>query len=140
MSFTLLTCFPVYSPQISFSTPLKEICGEYTGKQVNKVKDILIRDFKEQGIADSMYDLPEPVVCRCMTPCQVKLLKEQWFIKYSDETWKTKTKETLNQACIYPNNLVRQLCLINNNYCAVFPFYGSHASTPAFTLILYLPR
>ncbi len=81
---------------------LKEICGEYTGKQVNKVKDILIRDFKEQGIADSMYDLPEPVVCRCMTPCQVKLLKEQWFIKYSDETWKTKTKETLDQACIYP--------------------------------------
>ncbi|TET25734.1 MAG: leucine--tRNA ligase [Candidatus Bathyarchaeum sp.] len=81
---------------------LKEICGEYTGKQVNKVKDILIKAFKEQGIADSMYDLPEPVVCRCMTPCQVKLLKEQWFIKYSDETWKTKTKETLDQACIYP--------------------------------------
>ncbi|MCK4885726.1 class I tRNA ligase family protein, partial [Candidatus Bathyarchaeota archaeon] len=81
---------------------LKEICGEYSGKKVNKVKDILIKAFKEQGIADSMYDLPEPVVCRCMTPCQVKLLKEQWFIKYSDETWKQKTKETLNQASIYP--------------------------------------
>jgi leucyl-tRNA synthetase len=81
---------------------LKEICGIYSGKKVNKVKDILIKAFKEQGIADSMYDLPEPVVCRCMTPCQVKLLKEQWFIKYSDETWKQKTKETLNQASIYP--------------------------------------
>ncbi len=81
---------------------LKEICGEYSGKKVNKVKDILIKAFKEQGIADSMYDLPEPVVCRCMTPCQVKLLKEQWFIKYSDETWKQKTKETLSQAAIYP--------------------------------------
>jgi leucyl-tRNA synthetase len=81
---------------------LKKICGEYAGKQVSKVKDILIRDFKEQGIADSMYDLPEPVVCRCMTPCIVKLLEEQWFIKYSDETWKQKTKDTLNQAAIYP--------------------------------------
>ncbi|GAI76103.1 unnamed protein product, partial [marine sediment metagenome] len=30
---------------------LKEICGIYSGKQVNKLKDILIRDFKEQGIA-----------------------------------------------------------------------------------------
>jgi len=81
---------------------LKEICEEYSGKPVNKVKDILIRDFKEQGISDFMHDLPEPVVCRCMTPCQVKLLKEQWFIKYSDPVWKQKTKDTLNQASIYP--------------------------------------
>jgi len=83
---------------------LKEICGIYSGKKVNEVKDILIRDFKEQGIADSMYDLPEPVVCRCMTPCLVKLLEEQWFIKYSDPAWKQKTKEALNQASIYPES------------------------------------
>ena len=83
---------------------LKEICKEYSGKQVNKVKDLLIRDFKKQGIADSMYDLPEPVVCRCMTPCAVKLLEEQWFIKYSDPSWKQKTKEALNQATIYPES------------------------------------
>jgi len=83
---------------------LKEICGTYAGKKVNKVKDILIKAFKEQGIADSMYDLPEPVVCRCMTPCLVKLLEEQWFIKYSDPAWKQKTKDTLDQASIYPDS------------------------------------
>jgi len=81
---------------------LKEICGEYAGKKVNEIKDLLIHEFKEHGIADSMYDLPEPVVCRCLTPCLVKLLEEQWFIKYSDPTWKQKTKEALNQASIYP--------------------------------------
>ncbi len=83
---------------------LKQICGKYAGKQVNKVKDLLIKDFKEQGIADQMYDLPDPVVCRCMTPCVVKLLEEQWFIKYSDETWKQETKNTLAQASIYPDS------------------------------------
>jgi leucyl-tRNA synthetase len=83
---------------------LKEICGKYAGKQVNKVKDLLIENFKEQGIADSMYDLPDPVVCRCMTPCIVKLLEEQWFIKYSDPTWKQETKDTLKQASIYPES------------------------------------
>jgi leucyl-tRNA synthetase len=83
---------------------LKDICGEYSGKQVNKVKDLLIADFKEQGIADFMYDLPDPVVCRCMTPCLVKLLQEQWFVKYSDETWKQQTKDTLSQAKIYPES------------------------------------
>ena len=81
---------------------LKEICGEYAGTKVNEVKEMLIQDFKEKGIADSMYDLPEPVICRCLTPCLVKVLEEQWFIKYSDETWKTKTKKALNQASIYP--------------------------------------
>jgi leucyl-tRNA synthetase len=83
---------------------LTEICGEYAGKRVNEVKEILIQAFKEQGIADFMYDLPESVVCRCMTPCVVKLLEEQWFIKYSDRTWKLKTKDTLNQANIYPES------------------------------------
>jgi leucyl-tRNA synthetase len=83
---------------------LKEICEEYSGKSVSKVKDILINNFKERGIADSMYDLPESVVCRCMTPCVVKLLEEQWFIKYSDPEWKQKTKDTLAQAAIYPDS------------------------------------
>ena len=83
---------------------LKEICGIYSGKKVNEIKDLLIHDFKKKGMADSMYDLPEPVVCRCMTPCLVKLLEEQWFIKYSDPTWKQKTKDTLNQAAIYPDS------------------------------------
>jgi leucyl-tRNA synthetase len=83
---------------------LKKICGEYSGKKVNKVKNILIKNFKENAIADSMFDLPESVVCRCMTPCIVKLLEEQWFIKYSDMMWKEKTKDTLNQASIYPES------------------------------------
>jgi leucyl-tRNA synthetase len=83
---------------------LKEICGEYSGKKVSKIKDILIESFKKQGMADSMYDLPENVVCRCMTPCLVKLLEEQWFIKYSDPKWKQKTKKTLEQAAIYPDS------------------------------------
>ena len=83
---------------------LKEICEEYSGKKVNVVKDILIQDLKEKGIADSMYDLPESVVCRCMTPCVVKLLEGQWFVKYSDPEWKQKTKNTLNQTDIYPES------------------------------------
>jgi leucyl-tRNA synthetase len=81
---------------------LKDICGEYSGRMVHEVKDVLIQDFKQKGIADSMYDLPQPVVCRCLTPCIVKVLEEQWFLRYSDKAWKEKTKEALNQASIYP--------------------------------------
>ena len=85
---------------------LKDICGKYAGKRVQEVKEVLINDFKEGNIADTMYDLPEPVVCRCLTPCIVKVLEEQWFLKYSDLKWKEKVKEALQNANVYPETAV----------------------------------
>jgi len=81
---------------------LKQNCGPYAGKTVREAKDVLIRDFKKLGAADSMYDLSEPVVCRCMTPCIVKILSDQWFLNYSDPQWKDKAKELIAQMNIYP--------------------------------------
>ena len=81
---------------------LKANCGVYSGKTVREAKDVLIEDFKRQGYVDSMYDLPESVVCRCMTPCIVKVLSDQWFLNYSDVKWKAKAKEIVAQMQIYP--------------------------------------
>lgn len=81
---------------------LNENCGKYSGKLVRNIKEALVSDFKERGIADAMYDLPQPVVCRCMTPCIVKLLRDQWFLNYSDLEWKRKTKRALSKMNIYP--------------------------------------
>ncbi len=81
---------------------LKANCGVYSGKTVREAKDVLIEDFKRQGYVDSMYDLPEPVVCRCMTPCIVKVLSDQWFLNYSDAEWKAKAKEVVAQMQVYP--------------------------------------
>ena len=81
---------------------LKENCDAYSGKTVREVKEVLIADFKRQGYVDSMYDLAEPVVCRCMTPCIVKVLSDQWFLNYSDLEWKAQAKEVVAQMQIYP--------------------------------------
>jgi leucyl-tRNA synthetase len=83
---------------------LKENCMEYAGKTVREVKDVLTSDFRKRGIADSVYDLPKSVVCRCMTPCIVKVLQDQWFLNYSDPQWKAKTKEALGKMKIYPDS------------------------------------
>ncbi len=83
---------------------LKENCGMYAGKWVREVKDSLTRDFKSLGVADSMYDLPESVVCRCMTPCLVKVLSDQWFLNYSDAGWKTQAKQVVAQMKIFPES------------------------------------
>ncbi len=81
---------------------LKENCGPYASRTVREVKDTIIRDFKQIGAADSMYDLPETVTCRCMTQCLVKVLSDQWFLNYSDAEWKAKAKEVVAQMKIYP--------------------------------------
>jgi len=81
---------------------LKENCREYSEKRVSDVKETLIRDFRARGIADSMYDLPQKVTCRCMTPCLVKVLQDQWFLNYSDLEWKEKAKQALGKMRIYP--------------------------------------
>jgi len=81
---------------------LNENCGPYAGRMVREVKDSLIRDFKQKGVADSMFDLPQPVVCRCMTPCVVKVLSDQWFLNYSNVEWKQKAKEAVAGMKIFP--------------------------------------
>ncbi|MCL2643625.1 MAG: leucine--tRNA ligase [Candidatus Bathyarchaeota archaeon] len=87
------------------SGKLKSNCGIYAGKSIREVKDQLVTDFTKLDIADIMYDLPEQVVCRCMTPCIVKILSDQWFLNYSNPAWKEKAKEVISQMKIYPETV-----------------------------------
>ena len=81
---------------------LKPITGKYAGRQVQEVKTELIEDFKNANTADSMYDLPEKVVCRCTTRCIVKILSDQWFLRYSDPDWKRLAHGVVDDAAIFP--------------------------------------
>jgi len=83
---------------------LKANCGLYAGKTIREAKDILIADFSRLGVAEKMYDLREPVVCRCMTPCLVKVLSDQWFLNYSDAAWKEQAHAVIAQMTIYPDS------------------------------------
>lgn len=81
---------------------LKQNCGPYAGESVRGVKQRIIDDFVRSGIADIMYDLPQPVICRCTTPCVVKIIADQWFLRYSDPEWKKRAHELIDSAKIYP--------------------------------------
>jgi leucyl-tRNA synthetase len=83
---------------------LKPICGKYAGRIVRDVKAQIIEDFKRMNIADSMYDLPQRVICRCTTKCIVKILSDQWFLRYSDPEWKRLAHEAVDSAKIFPES------------------------------------
>ncbi len=80
----------------------KDITGKYKGLAVKDAKERLIKDFKEAGFAEILYEPADLVVCRCGTRCYVKVLENQWFLLYSNKEWKKKAKKALKQMAIYP--------------------------------------
>jgi len=81
---------------------LKEVCGEYQGLKVSQVKEDLSNDFQRVNASTSMWEPSGEVVCRCGTKCHVKILENQWFLKFSDETWKEKARLCLRNMRISP--------------------------------------
>ncbi|ACX72710.1 leucyl-tRNA synthetase [Methanocaldococcus vulcanius M7] len=85
---------------------LNENCIGYEGLAVKEVKDKLTKDLIEKGLAEIMYEFSEEkVVCRCGAPCMVKMVKGQWFIKYSDEKWKELAHKCIDRMKFIPENL-----------------------------------
>jgi len=96
--------------------------GKYGGKSVEKSKDRLVKDFIKAKIADVLFETSGLVVCRCTTVCYVKILKDQWFLKYSDKKWKAATKKHIKQMIILPeesrNNLLATIDWLEDKACA----------------------
>lgn len=80
---------------------LNKNCGEYSGMRVSECKEKLSVGFMEKGLADVIWDCGR-VVCRCTSKCHIKILENQWFLKYSDTEWKNKVKKYMNKMNIYP--------------------------------------
>jgi leucyl-tRNA synthetase len=85
---------------------LTETTGKYAGVAVSKIKDVLTRDLITQGIADVFYEFSEqPVICRCGATCVVKMVKDQWFLNYSEPAWKEQVYKCLAGMQIIPPEL-----------------------------------
>ena len=81
---------------------LKDNCGEFSGTPVNVARKLVYEKLEEMGLAKTMWELPEPVICRCTARCHVKILENQWFLKYSDQEWKDKARDCVKSMNIYP--------------------------------------
>ena len=92
----------LYKIQHSKGTIIDSIPG-FGGKKVRFAREELKEELISKNMATIMYDFAErPVVCRCGNNCVVKIMDDQWFMKYSDPEWKEKTHEVLNRETIIP--------------------------------------
>ncbi len=82
---------------------MKQNTGPFAGLKVSDAKARVIETMKKEGRLATMQELPQIVVCRCGTRCYVKILENQWFLNYSNEDWKAKTKELIRKASVFPS-------------------------------------
>ncbi|MEM7821361.1 MAG: leucine--tRNA ligase [Candidatus Aenigmatarchaeota archaeon] len=87
---------------------LNDRCGKYAGFKVSEIKERLYKEFFESGIAEKMWEPSAPVICRCTTPNHVKILENQWFLRYSDEKWKEKVRKLIKKMKFYPEEVRTQ--------------------------------
>ncbi|HEY7228120.1 MAG TPA: leucine--tRNA ligase [Nitrososphaeraceae archaeon] len=82
--------------------PEVEVIGSLS---VSKARDTMREEIINKGIGTNMYELKTEVICRCGTPCVVKLLTNQWFINYGDENWKKLAYELIDNMEILPEEI-----------------------------------
>lgn len=81
-----------------------ENTGKFAGMKVSEAKEKVEKELKDLKVGDVFYEFSEkPVVCRCGTKCVVKVVKDQWFLRYSDEGWKERVLEHLDSMTIIPD-------------------------------------
>ena len=87
-----------------FHSGILKIKG-FEGKKVFEIKDELTDKFIREGIGIKYFILPEKVICRCLTPAVIRIVKDQWFINYSNKELKKKTHELADKMRYYPSEI-----------------------------------
>ena len=79
---------------------------DFGGMKVRFAREELKEKLISENMATIMYDFAErPVVCRCGNNCVVKIMDDQWFMKYGNEEWTEKTLKVLEGETIIPKEL-----------------------------------
>ena len=84
---------------------LRPITGKYASLTVDQAKEAVREDMVADKTATTMYELIEPVQCRCGSDVIVKIFENQWFINYGDQGWKRLAHENLDNMMIIPKEL-----------------------------------
>jgi len=75
------------------------------GMSVPKGQEIIKKDLLEKGSIEIFYELTGKVVSRSLTECVVKIVSDQWFVKYGDEKWKKLAHKALKNMKLYPESI-----------------------------------
>ena len=89
----------IYSAEFSKG----KLFEKYGSKPVRVARDEVAALMIERYDSKIMYEFDtRPVVCRCGNKVKVKILHDQWFLKYSDPGWKKQVSDHLGDMALVP--------------------------------------
>jgi len=94
----------VYSKEY-YEGVLSEVFGRWAGRTVAEAKGELVEELVRRGVAVRHYTLPRPVYCRCGARTHVKIVEDQWFLRYSDPEWKRLAHECIDSMRFLPESV-----------------------------------
>jgi leucyl-tRNA synthetase len=98
------------------------IVEPFKGLSVKEAKEKTVELIKSLNALDYIWETTGLVICRCNTRCHVKILENQWFLKFSDEEWKKKVKKCIEMMKFYPEEIRQQFIntvdWLENKACA----------------------
>jgi leucyl-tRNA synthetase len=80
----------------------------FAGLPVSQAKERIRQWLVDRREALVAYWPSGPVICRCMTPSVVKIVSDQWFLRYGDEDWKKLAHQAMEDTTFYPPLVRRQ--------------------------------
>ncbi|MGC9200535.1 MAG: leucine--tRNA ligase [Candidatus Aenigmatarchaeota archaeon] len=100
----------------------KMIVDPFKGLPVKDSKEKVVSLLKSLNALDYIWEITGIVICRCKTRCHVKILENQWFLKFSDEEWKNKVRKLVQKMIFYPEEIRQQFLntidWLENKACA----------------------
>ena len=79
-----------------------ENAQQFAGMKVADAKERIKAWLVERDEAVLAHWPSGPVVCRCLTPSVVKVVSDQWFIRYGEAGWKAETHRAMEGMTFYP--------------------------------------
>lgn len=89
----------IYSAEFSKG----KLFDKYGGKPVRVAREEVAQEMIDKYDSAVMYEFDSrPVICRCGNRVMVKILHDQWFLKYSDPEWKAQVADHLKDMELVP--------------------------------------
>ncbi len=123
----------IYTKEFHKGRLRREVYGEkWGGRTVSEVKEEITDYLVSEGYAIRHYTLPTPVYCRCGARTHVKIVENQWFLRYSDPEWKSKAHRCVDRMRFLPES-------VRETFHSIIDWYKDWACTHQHELGTPLP-
>ncbi|HUI38254.1 MAG TPA: class I tRNA ligase family protein, partial [Thermoplasmata archaeon] len=79
------------------------------GASVADARTRVAERLSEEGTSPTLREFSEPVVCRNGHEVVIRKVPDQWFIRYGDPVWKSRTRDLVARMSIVPEEYAREL-------------------------------